>query len=82
MTDQRMDQIIGNLLRTGVILAAAVVAAGGLWYLAVHGAAPATYRHFHDEARGLKTQAQDALQRLYRQQCIGCSISAGALSLR
>ena len=30
-----MDQIIGNLLRAGVVLAASVVAAGGAWYLAV-----------------------------------------------
>lgn len=57
MTDQRMDQIIGNLLRTGVVLAAAVVAAGGAWYLAVNGAAPAGHRHFHQEARGLESLA-------------------------
>lgn len=57
MTDERMDQIIGNLLRTGVVLAAAVVAAGGVWYLAVNSAAPAGYRHFHEEARGLRSLA-------------------------
>jgi uncharacterized membrane protein len=34
MTDRRMDEIIGHLLRAGVSLAAAVVAAGGVWYLA------------------------------------------------
>jgi uncharacterized membrane protein len=57
VTDERMDQIIGNLLRTGVALSAAVVAAGGVWYLAANGAAPAGYRHFHDEARGLRSLA-------------------------
>ena len=57
MTDERMDQIIGNLLRTGVVVAAAVVAAGGVWYLAVNSAAPAGYRHFHEEARGLQSLA-------------------------
>jgi len=34
MTTERMDTIMGNLLRTGVLLAAAVVAVGGVWYLA------------------------------------------------
>ena len=31
MTDERMDRIIGNLLRAGVVLAAAVVLAGEIW---------------------------------------------------
>jgi len=34
MNDQRMDEIIGRLLRAGVSIAAAVVAAGGAWHLA------------------------------------------------
>jgi uncharacterized membrane protein len=55
MTDRQMDQIIGNLLRTGVVLAASVVLAGGLWYLAVSGTAVADYRHFHEESRGLQS---------------------------
>ena len=33
MTDRRMDELIGYLLRSGVLTAAAVVAAGGAWYL-------------------------------------------------
>jgi uncharacterized membrane protein len=57
VTDDRMDQIIGNLLRTGVVSAAAVVAAGGVWYLAVHGATVPDYRHFHEETRGLQSLA-------------------------
>jgi uncharacterized membrane protein len=32
-TDQRVDEIIGNLLRTGVIIAALTVLAGGILYL-------------------------------------------------
>ena len=47
MTDERLDQIIGNLLRAGVAVAALVVAAGGIWYLVAVGAAPADFRHFH-----------------------------------
>jgi uncharacterized membrane protein len=34
MTDRQMDEIIGRLLQIGVLIAAAVVAAGGAWYLA------------------------------------------------
>ena len=32
-TDQRIDEIMGRLLQTGVILAAAIVLAGGVLYL-------------------------------------------------
>ena len=35
--DQRIEIIIGTLLRTGVILAAAVVLFGGVVYLVRHG---------------------------------------------
>jgi len=47
MTDTRLEQIVGNLLRAGVMLAAAVVLAGGVWYLAAHGGTAPDYRHFH-----------------------------------
>ena len=40
LTDQRMDEIIGGLLRYGVTLSASVVAAGGIWYLIQYGARP------------------------------------------
>ena len=46
MTDQRLEEIVGNLLRWGVILAATVVAAGGVWYLAAGSAAIPDYRHY------------------------------------
>lgn len=39
MTDRRMDELIGYLLRAGVTTAAAVVAVGGAWYLASGGPA-------------------------------------------
>ena len=47
MTDFRLEQLVGNLLRAGVALAAAVVAAGGVWYLRAEGAARADYYTFH-----------------------------------
>ena len=50
MTDYKLEQIVGNLLRIGVILAASVVLAGGVWYLASHGTAPVDYRHFQGGA--------------------------------
>ena len=34
--EKRMDEIMGRLLRTGVILAAAFVLAGGVVYVARH----------------------------------------------
>ncbi len=35
--DKDMEQIMGNLLRIGVILAAVVASAGGIMYLVLHG---------------------------------------------
>jgi uncharacterized membrane protein len=53
MTDQRMDEIISKLLRAGVVLAAALVFAGGVAYVASSGGAVPDYRQFHPEMRGL-----------------------------
>jgi uncharacterized membrane protein len=47
--DKRVDEIIGTLLRTGVILAAAVVLIGGIFYLARYGSLPAHYAVFQGE---------------------------------
>ena len=47
--DKRVDEIIGTLLRTGVILAAAVVFTGGIFYLARYGSSPAHYAVFRGE---------------------------------
>jgi uncharacterized membrane protein len=39
-TDAWVEQVIGNLLRAGVMLAAVVVAAGGILYLVQEGGGP------------------------------------------
>ena len=55
MTDDRMDQIIGKLLRVGVILAAlnSVRGQGVLWYLGTAGEVPVAYRPFRPDVHGL-----------------------------
>jgi len=58
MTDDRMDLIIANLLRTGVILAAATVAAGGVWYHFEFGADPVTYKSFHAGPHSIRSILQ------------------------
>ena len=49
MTDERLEIIIANLLRTGVVSAAAVVFAGGVWYVA-SGEGEPDYHAFHANA--------------------------------
>lgn len=46
MDDQRLEIIIGNLLRAGVLLAAAVVLAGAALYLVQHHSDKVNYRSF------------------------------------
>jgi uncharacterized membrane protein len=46
MDDRRLETIIGNLLRAGVLFAAAVVLLGGILYLAGHSADRVNYQHF------------------------------------
>jgi uncharacterized membrane protein len=48
-TDQRMEQWIGNLLRTGVLLSAAIVLTGGACYLTRHAHDAPAYRVFRGE---------------------------------
>jgi uncharacterized membrane protein len=51
-TDQRVEMIVGNLLRAGVILAASVTLLGGVLYLIQHGGDPAPrYRQYIDPRR-------------------------------
>jgi uncharacterized membrane protein len=57
MTDRQLEAIVGNLLRWGVTLAAAVVAAGGVWYLVAGGGAAPNYRHFVAPAQSSKALA-------------------------
>jgi uncharacterized membrane protein len=55
LTDQQLENLVGNLLRTGVTLAAFVVLCGGIIYLARHGHEPANYRVFQGEPSDLKS---------------------------
>lgn len=52
---EKMDAIIGNLLRTGVSLAAALVFCGGLIYLFRHAAETPGYAVFRGEPADLRT---------------------------
>jgi uncharacterized membrane protein len=47
-TDERVEAVLGNLLRAGVLLSAFVVFVGGVIYLAHHGWEPADYRTFRE----------------------------------
>ena len=53
-TDLRIEIIIGTLLRSGVILAAAVVLFGAVLYLVRHGHEVQVYTAFHGEPESLK----------------------------
>jgi uncharacterized membrane protein len=64
-TDWRVEQLLGNLLRYGVLLAAAVVLAGGIVHLIQHGHERADYERFRGEPKELRTPdgiLRDALQ--------------------
>ena len=54
-TDKRMDELMGMLLRGGVILAALVVLAGGVVYVIRHPFPPVDYRVFQGEPESLRT---------------------------
>jgi uncharacterized membrane protein len=54
-TDKQVEQMLGNLLRAGVLLAAVVVLIGGILYLAQYGATTADYRVFRGEPSDLRT---------------------------
>ena len=48
-TDQRVEVLIGKLLRNGVMLSAGIVLAAGIWYLVRFGATTPDYRVFRGE---------------------------------
>ncbi|HEY3933670.1 MAG TPA: DUF1634 domain-containing protein [Gemmatimonadales bacterium] len=52
-TDEQVEQAVGNVLRTGVIVAAAVTVIGGAAYLARHGHDIVTYGVFRGPVDGL-----------------------------
>jgi uncharacterized membrane protein len=54
-TEPRLEKIVGNLLRVGVLLAAVVVFGGGVLYLIRHGAISPDYRVFHGEPADLRS---------------------------
>jgi uncharacterized membrane protein len=63
MDDRRLETIIGQLLRAGVLLAAATVLAGGVLYLAGHHADRVNYHAFaagNEETRTLAGILQSA----------------------
>jgi uncharacterized membrane protein len=54
-TEHHFEIVIGNLLRTGVLLAAAVVIFGAVVYLVRHGSEPPRFAQFRSEPQGLRT---------------------------
>jgi uncharacterized membrane protein len=54
-TDQKVEDIIGNLLRLGVGISAGVVLLGATVYLFRHGMEHTDYRVFHGEPADLRT---------------------------
>jgi uncharacterized membrane protein len=57
LDDDRMDMQMGLLLRWGVMAATAVMAVGGVVYLARHGGEIPAYSHFRGEPAELRTVA-------------------------
>jgi uncharacterized membrane protein len=53
--DRRIEIILGNLLRTGVLISAAVVLLGASIYLSRHAHDPADYRVFRGEPSEYRT---------------------------
>jgi uncharacterized membrane protein len=54
-SDKRLDVVVGNLLKTGVLTAAAVVLVGGIIYLARHGGELPDVKVFHGESSDLRS---------------------------
>jgi uncharacterized membrane protein len=54
MTDEKLQTMIGNLLRAGVLFSAAIVSAAGVVYLIQHHSDVIAYRAFHMESADLR----------------------------
>jgi uncharacterized membrane protein len=54
-TDDRLESLLGNVLRWGVVTAATVVLAGAVVFLTRHGAAAPVYHSFRGEPSDLRT---------------------------
>jgi uncharacterized membrane protein len=48
--EEHLELMLGRLLRIGVTIAAATVAAGAIWFLARHGQELPDYHRFHENA--------------------------------
>jgi uncharacterized membrane protein len=59
-TEERMEQVIGGLLRVGVLLAGGLVFAGAVLYLARHGGEQPDYSVFHGQSLPLRRIVGDA----------------------
>ena len=55
MDDRRLELFIGNLLRAGVLLAATIVLAGAVLFLAQHHSDKVGFRTFETEGANLRT---------------------------
>lgn len=55
LSEKRFEALIGMLLRTGVVLAATVVLAGGVFYLTKYGSLKPNYRVFRGEPTYLRS---------------------------
>jgi uncharacterized membrane protein len=77
--DQKMEETVGGLLRTGVSLAALVVLAGGVLYLVRHGLTIADYSTFRGEPDSL-THARLAIATAFSGKALGI-IQLGLLLL-
>jgi uncharacterized membrane protein len=56
--DVKMETIMGNLLRSGVLLSSLVVLIGGVLYLSAQHGKPANYRRFQSEPEDLRHLSQ------------------------
>ncbi len=54
-TDEKMERIVANLLRGGVMLSAAVILIGAIGYVAGHGHEPVAYQTFRGEPPEYRT---------------------------
>ena len=54
-SDERVERIVSEILRTGVILASVLVLIGGTFYLFQNGTNPSMYHVFRGEPADLRT---------------------------
>ncbi len=91
VSDEQVDQLLGNLLRLGVILATIVAAIGGVLHLARHGSEPPGHHVFASEppylrsvggiVRGALALQSDAIVQLGLLLLIATPVARVAMSL-